>query len=59
MEGRLFRFFSANLGVEFTTIQLATQINSGCAHTYIDGMRDQVELIGYQVIRTQRGRLHS
>lgn len=57
-EGQLFAFMRANMGVEFTTIQIANQIVTACAHTYIDGMRDQAELIGYQVIRTQRGRLH-
>lgn len=57
-EGQLFTFMRANLGREFTTIQIANQIVTACAHTYIDGMRDQAELIGYQVIRTQRGKLH-
>lgn len=57
-EGQLFAFMRANMGVEFTTIQIANQIVTACAHTYIDGMRDQVELIGYQVMRTQRGKLH-
>jgi len=58
-EGQLYALFSANIGREFTTMQIGQHIQSWAAHTYIDGCRDQVEARGeYRVLREQRGKLH-
>ena len=58
-EGQLYALFSANIGREFTTLELGLHVNSVCVHTYIDGCRDQVEARGeYRILREQRGRLH-
>lgn len=58
-EGQLYALFSANIGREFTTMQIGQHIQSWAAHTYIDGCRDQVEAMGeYRILREQRGKLH-